>query len=135
MKEIGILFSGSRRNADLANSHIREHGIVYWCLAKNMKYANLRFPITALIHVKKEGVRYKCFISDVMPFSPLHFSDLKKKPKIWVQDQHTTRKKYRATLAISKISTFYYNTKKLKNCEGIAIGNAPQGGYIKIIIP
>jgi len=134
MKTKGILFSGSEENVELAKKHIMQHGIVYWCLPVPIKYEEERFPIIALLHVKGKGICYKCSISDIIPFHPLHFKDPKKKPVAWVEGQRTERRKYKATLSISKMRPFYYNTIKLKKRDGGVIGNAPQG-YSKIMIP
>jgi len=53
----GILFSGSRENVELAYNHVKEQGVLYWCLAKPVNYDKYRFPITGLLHIKDEGVR------------------------------------------------------------------------------
>ena len=131
----GILFSGSRKNAELAREHIKNHGILYWCLPKGVNYSKYYFPIIGLLHVKKEGIRYKCTINDIMPFSTYHFDDSKKKPSSWIHEQKVEKKSYKSTLVITKITPFQYDTFSLKNWKGEPIRNAPQGGYSKIIIP
>lgn len=130
----GILFSGKEDNVELAKTHVEEHGIAYWSLSVFFKYKIYRFPINALLHVKGKGIRYKCIITDVIPFHPLHFKDSKKKPIIWVKEQKIEKKNYKVTFVISKMTPFYYETNRLKNWKGGFIGNAPQS-YAKIIIP
>lgn len=135
MKKVkGILFSGSEENVELTKTHIREHGIVYWSLPVTLKYEEYRFPIIALLHVKGKGVRYRCIISDVIPFRAFHFKDPKKKAAAWIKEQKIEKRNYMVTLVISKMTSFDYETQKLRNWEGRLIGNAPQG-YTKIIIP
>ena len=131
----GILFSGTEKNAELAQEHTKNHGVLYWCLTKTIKYSTWSFPIVGLLHVKEKGVRYKCTISDIMPFLTYHFDDSKKKPTAWIQEQIDEKKSYKSTLVITKIVSSDYDTFSLKNWEGQSIGNAPQGGYSKVIIP
>ena len=98
----GILFSGTKENVELALKHIKEHGIVYWCLGVGLKYEKYCFPIIGPLHVKDEGVHYKCIITDIMPFSSCHFKYPKKKPTAWIEEQQIEEKKYKTTLAISE---------------------------------
>ena len=130
----GILFSGSKENADLAVNHCRKHGIVYWSLPVPFNYAKYHFPIKALLHIKGAQVGYECIINDAVRYSPTHFKDPKKKPEPWVKGWKAEKRRYKVTFAISRMAPFTYKTSRLKKLNGTTVANPPQG-YAKIIIP
>jgi hypothetical protein len=131
---IGILLSGSEFNAIDAEEHLLSHEELYWCVPFNLKLDEYTLPITALLHVKSQGVRYKLKINKVLDFQPQHFENPKTKPLKWIEEYNEIKKKWCKTLVITEMQPFDYETTMIKKINGELTKNAPQK-YTKIIIP
>jgi hypothetical protein len=88
------------------------------------------FPMYGLIHLTGEQVEYRATIRDILPFSPDHYNP-SVKPEAWRENP----KEYKSSLLITEIVPFSYPTLSLKKPDGTDVRAAPQGGYVRIVLP
>lgn len=133
--KMGILFciKGTQHAKDGAE-HLKNHEELYFSIGYGIKAENFYYPLTALIHVSGDKVRYKCRIKNIKPYEKLDHSDLEKKPQKWVDDYMREPKPYKTTIIIDSITAFDYETRELMDLSSNKIKNPPTG-YQRIILP
>jgi len=134
--KIGIIFCCSveeKINPLEAAEHLKNNEELYWSVPFGIREENLFFPITGLIHITKDAVRYRCVIRGIKKYAPSDHLNPSKKPERWIKEQKNNPRQYKSTLIFEKIEPFDYDTKELKDISGQRIKNPPRG-YQKITL-
>lgn len=135
--EIGILFccrSEESTNPLEAMEHLKSNEELYWSAPFAVRNDKLSFPLTGLIHISKDIVRFKCLIKDIKKYDASDHLDSAKKPESWIKMQKDDPATYKSTIVFSKVESFNYETRELKDMNGQRIKNPPRG-YQRIILP
>jgi hypothetical protein len=131
-----ILFSATRNRTriDDAITHLADHKEIYWSMPLAILKDQFTFPMYGLIHVTGGQVEYLATIRDILPFSQDQFNP-SVKPEAWITGQEKNPKEYLSSLVITEIVPFSYPTLSLKKSDGTDVRAAPQGGYVRIVLP
>lgn len=127
--KIGILFAGEEQNVCDAISHLLLHDELYWSIPVKIKVNKYTLPMDSYLCVKGKNIAYKCRIKEIMDFHSSHFDEKCKKPLRWIARRKSgqTKRNYKYTLLITKISKQTIPITNLKKYNGRNITRTPQG--------